>query len=378
MSDFALSAPPPPPAPPAPEKPAATDRKLGHHLRNQQLIMVSYLIDGLVLSAFHFAGTIGWGPVLGYTASGLAISSVTYVLIASGWTQRFRDTGISIAQTIPAQLLMLACMALVPEISFVFALLLFIVYCTLTLSLDVKRSVIAWVIAATGAGAVLGFVGTPLRIPNANVAEQAISFAFFVLTLWRCVLVGSFNRQMTGRLKARGRELAALTAKVDMLAHHDELTGVMNRRSLFTALRDELLRAERSKQPLCVAILDLDRFKAINDQLGHLAGDRTLKTFAATLSPLTRKADRFGRYGGEEFLLVMSGTALDTAETPIERMRAALAAADWGAVAPGFSVTFSCGIAAHRAGEGVEVLLQRADNALYRAKRDGRNCTRVD
>ncbi|MBL0727774.1 GGDEF domain-containing protein [Piscinibacter sp. HJYY11] len=354
------------------------DRRYAHHLNNQRLILVSYLIDGLVLVAFHFAGTIGWLPVLAYTGSGLLITAVTYTLIASGFTQRFRDSGITVGQTIPAQVLQLACMAFVPEVSFMFALLLFIVYCTLTLSLDVTRSLIAWAIAATSAAGVLAVVGTPLHIPNASTAEQVISFAFFVITLWRCVLIGSFNRQMTSRLKARGRELAELTAKVDLLAHHDELTGVMNRRSLFAALRDELQRADRSKQPLCVAIMDLDRFKAVNDQLGHLAGDKTLKIFAGTLSALTRKADRFGRYGGEEFLLVMTSTELDTAEVPIDRMRGALKEADWSSVAPGFSMTFSCGIAAYRPGETPEALLQRADSALYRAKRDGRDCTRVD
>lgn len=374
MSELALGTTPPS----APAKQPPPDRRFAHHLNNQRLIMMSYLIDGVVLTAFHFAGTIGWTPVLAYVGCGLLISVVTYALIASGWTQRFRDTGIAVYQTIPAHALQLACMAWVPEVSFMFALLLFIVYCTLTLSLDPLRSIIAWAIAATCTAGVLAVVGTPLHMPSSTLAEQVISFVFFVITLWRCVLIGSFNRQMTSRLKARGRELAELTAKVDLLAHHDELTGVMNRRSLFAALRDELQRAERAKVQLCVAILDLDRFKLVNDQLGHLAGDKTLKIFASTLSALTRKADRFGRYGGEEFLLVMTSTGLDTAETPIERMRAALKDTDWSAVGPGFSATFSCGLAAWRPGETAEQLLQRADNALYRAKRDGRNCTRVD
>lgn len=373
MSELALGS-----TPPAPAKQPPPDRRFAHHLNNQRLIMVSYLIDGVVLTAFHFAGTISWVPVLAYTGFGLLLAVVTYALIASGWTQRFRDTGIAVYQTIPAQALQLACMAWVPEVSFMFALLLFIVYCTLTLSLDPLRSIIAWAIAAACTAGVLAIVGTPLHVPSGTVAEQVISFVFFVITLWRCVLIGSFNRQMTSRLKARGRELAELTAKVDLLAHHDELTGVMNRRSLFAALHDELQRAERAKLQLCVAMLDLDRFKLVNDQLGHLAGDKTLKIFASTLSALTRKADRFGRYGGEEFLLVMTSTGLDTAETPIERMRAALKEVDWSAVGPGFSATFSCGLAAWRPGETAEQLLQRDDNALYRAKRDGRNCTRVD
>lgn len=375
MSDLVLGAAPPASPTPTPTPP---DRKVAHHLKNQQLIMVSYLIDGLVLLAFHFAGTIGWAPVIGYTLGGVMSSAVVYVLIATGWTQRFRDNGLAIPQTIPSQLLMLVCMALVPEASFMFALLLFIVFCILTLAVNVRMALLVWLTASTGSAIVVGWLGVPLRMPHDTTAEQVISFVFFVITLWRCVQLGAFNRHMTGRLKARGRELAELTAKVDLLAHHDELTGVMNRRSLFTALHDEIQRAERSRQQLCVAILDLDRFKAVNDTLGHLAGDKTLKIFAGTLSQMARKADRFGRYGGEEFLLVMTNTGLDTAERPIERMRAALAAADWSAVAPGFSTTFSCGLAAWRPGETPEQLLQRADNALYRAKRNGRNCTRVD
>jgi diguanylate cyclase (GGDEF)-like protein len=101
-----------------------------------------------------------------------------------------------------------------------------------------------------------------------------------------------------------------------------------------------------------------------------------LKTFARTLAPQTRKSDRFGRHGGEEFMLVMTATPPTTAALPLQRMREALAQVDWGTVAPGLNVTFSCGITQYRPGERVEALLQRADEALYRAKADGRNCTR--
>lgn len=370
MSELAASLPLPPAVRPS------ADKKLAHHLRNQRLIMASYGVDGFVLLLFMLAGTIGWAPVVAYTAGGLAITGVAYAAIASGRTRHLRDTGIAIPQTIPAQLLQLACMAFVPQLSFMFALLLFLVYSTLTLTLDVRRSLVTWAFATMGTACVLGIAGTPLRIPSENLAEQAISFGFFVLTLWRCVWIGRFNSHMTERLKARGQELAALTEQVDQLAHYDELTGVMNRRSLFAALHDEMLRAQRSGQPLCVALMDLDRFKSINDSLGHLAGDRVLKTFARTLAPQTRKSDRFGRHGGEEFMLVMTATPPTTAALPLQRMREALAQVDWGTVAPGLNVTFSCGITQYRPGERVEALLQRADEALYRAKADGRNCTR--
>jgi len=356
--------------------PSAQQKKTTHMVRNCYLIAVSYLIDGLVLAMFFLAGTIGWVPVVAYTASGLALSFVTARLIGSGWTQRFKDPGITIGQTIPAQIIQLASLYFFPEVGFMFALLLFIVYSTLTMRLEVRQSLIAWGLVCLGSAIVLVVAGEPPRIPDGTLTEQLIAMAFFALTLWRCIWLGAYNSGMTALLKKRGCELAALTAQVDQLAHHDELTGLLNRRSLMEALRDELQRADRQKTSLCLGILDLDKFKAVNDTLGHLAGDKTLKIFATTLKGHTRKSDRFGRYGGEEFLL-MTGTGPDTALVPMDRMRDALAAADWSQVAPGFSMTFSCGIACYEPGENVEALIQRADEALYRAKADGRNCTRL-
>lgn len=355
----------------------AQQKKTAHMVRNNYLIAFSYLIDGVVLALFHLAGTISWVPIVAYTGSGLVIAFTTGWLIGSGRTQRFKDPGIVIGQTIPAQLLQLGAMYFFPEIGFMFALLLFIVYSTLTMRLEVRQALLAWGLISVASAAMLGLSGQALRIPDSTLAEQLISMAFFALTLWRCVWLGAYNTGMTALLKKRSTELAALTAKVDQLAHHDELTGLLNRRSLLASLHDEMQRADRQKTALCVGILDLDKFKSVNDTLGHLAGDKTLKIFANTLTGHARKSDRFGRYGGEEFLLIMTGTDPDTALVPLDRMREALAVADWSEVAPGFGVTFSCGVACYQPGESAEVLLQRADEALYRAKADGRNCTRL-
>ncbi|MBX3621043.1 MAG: GGDEF domain-containing protein [Rhizobacter sp.] len=369
------------PASPGSSSPPPRDKKLAHHLHNLRLIMLSYGVDGLVLALFHLAGTIGWWPMLAYTTAGLTVSGITYTLIASGRTRQLRDPAIVIPHALGAQALQLGAMVLVPEVSFMFALLLFIVYCTLTLTWSVRRSIIAWAIVSGSTAVVLALANRPLHIPDGSLAEQLIALGFFVITLWRCMWIGSFNSHMTSLLRKQGQELAELTAKVDQMAHHDELTGLLNRRSLLAALHDEMQRAQRSGTPLCVALMDLDKFKTVNDTLGHLVGDRVLKVFAHTLSLHTRKSDRFGRYGGEEFLLLMTGTDANGAPVPIERMRDALRGAEWRAAAPALAdaggVTFSCGIAGLRAGDTIESLVQRADAALYQAKADGRNCTRV-
>jgi diguanylate cyclase len=357
--------------------PPRAQKKRQHLLRNLQLIAVSFLIDGLVLAGFHLAGTIGWAPVLTYTGAGLAWCALLALPIARGWTQRFKDPGLTLPLVGGSQLLLLTAMVWVPEVNFMFLLAQFVVYIALTLSMSVRQSLLAWPLMSVTVGLTLWLNNCTVTIPHKHLAEQLLSGAFVVLTSWRCVWLGAFISRMTALLKQRNKELSALTSQVDHLAHHDELTGLLNRRSLLEALRHELLRAERTGSALSVGLLDIDKFKTVNDTLGHLAGDQTLQVLARTVLRQTRKSDRFGRYGGEEFLLIMVNTDGQLATIPIERMRQALKNADWSEVAPGFAATFSCGIACHHNGEGAEALIQRADKALRRAKAEGRNCTRL-
>ena len=155
--------------------------------------------------------------------------------------------------------------------------------------------------------------------------------------------------------------------------HYDELTKAFNRRSLVMRLEQELSRSQRTHVPFCVAMLDLDNFKAINDSHGHATGDAVLRGFAAAAQATMRKTDVFGRYGGEEFLMILTASAKAGAAGAVERACAAAAAHDWGAIAPGLKLTLSAGLAEYRPDESVEQLLNRADRALYEAKRAGRN-----
>jgi diguanylate cyclase (GGDEF)-like protein len=348
-----------------------------HYLRTLQLIGASYLLDGSVMAMFWLAGTVGWLPSVAYTLSGLSLCAVCAALIMSGVTQRLRDPALYLPVVVVSSCIQLTAMALVPRLSFMFALILFIIYIAITLRETLRNATLAWIGVSAGVGLVLSLGDTRMTVPSSTLAEQMLSLGFFALTLWRCILLGSYNGTMSALLKKRGHELAELTRKVELLANHDELTGLLNRRSLINILEEEQLRAERTGKALSVAILDLDKFKSINDTLGHLAGDKTLKIFADTAFILARKTDRVGRYGGEEFLMIFIGTPAEVAQLPIERLRQGLREADWSEVASGFSVTFSCGIASYVSGETTEDMLNRADNALYRAKNEGRNCTRL-
>ena len=156
---------------------------------------------------------------------------------------------------------------------------------------------------------------------------------------------------------------AELLARLEASARTDDLTGLPNRRAWEYELPRELSRAARDSRPVCVAMLDLDRFKHFNDDRGHQAGDRLLKQATSAWCEQLRSSDMLARYGGEEFAVLLPGCTLSDAEALLERLRAAMPEAQ----------TVSAGVACWDASESAEELVGRADAALYSAKRAGRD-----
>lgn len=157
-------------------------------------------------------------------------------------------------------------------------------------------------------------------------------------------------------------------------ALRDPLTNTGNRIAMDQVLGREIELARRNAQPLSLLMLDIDHFKRINDEHGHSAGDEVLKAVAATLKDQLRNIDMVFRYGGEEFMVLLSGTPREGAALVGERLRQSVI--DLQCVAQGkpINLSISLGCATLEAGEGLESLLNRADKALYSAKRSGRNC----
>jgi diguanylate cyclase (GGDEF)-like protein len=162
---------------------------------------------------------------------------------------------------------------------------------------------------------------------------------------------------------------ADLQAEVARLASSDALTGLANRRQLAFALGREVARTLRTKEPLSVALIDIDHFKKINDTFGHVVGDVVLREVAAVLAGTVRDVDLVARYGGEEFAILLPDCASAGALAVVERVRSAVAS--MGSVA---KVTVSAGIAT-AVGEGTDgdALIAAADQALYESKRTGRD-----
>lgn len=183
----------------------------------------------------------------------------------------------------------------------------------------------------------------------------------------------------TRALHKANAELALLNSRLELTSSVDELTGVRNRRHALQRLSECWNIAQRTDQPLSVLMIDLDHFKACNDQHGHRAGDQVLCGVAACLQETVRICDVVGRVGGEEFLIVCPATPRGGAHELAERLRGKVAQLELVAGTVRYPLTVSIGVAERSdADVGFESLVRRADDALYRAKRGGRNRVEVD
>jgi len=154
----------------------------------------------------------------------------------------------------------------------------------------------------------------------------------------------------------------------------DSLTGLKNRRAFDQILREDSSRMARTQSSLALILLDIDGFKAFNDEFGHVSGDEALQQLARVLQSQARAYDRVARYGGEEFAIVLPDTSMAEALGVAERIRQEVQDAHW----PHRPVTVSLGVAAARASQDSLTLVARADKALYQAKATGRNCVVSD
>jgi diguanylate cyclase (GGDEF)-like protein len=173
-------------------------------------------------------------------------------------------------------------------------------------------------------------------------------------------------------------ERKRLEQQLEYHANHDSLTSLANRRHFLDLAQQELLRARRYGSPLAIAMLDLDHFKSVNDTYGHEAGDRVLRQFADIARGVLREVDIMGRLGGEEFAVLFPETNGANALEVAERVREAIAGSDIAMERePAIRISVSIGVTAYLATDSnLDMLLGRADQALYEAKRAGRNRTR--
>jgi diguanylate cyclase len=222
---------------------------------------------------------------------------------------------------------------------------------------------------------------------NARLIEQAKTIAEIAPVLKE--VVGATRNMAHDSLSARDElrgmrekaldteaELVKLHQELDRVsaqARHDPLTGALNRQGLDEALNREVSNVRRKELPLCMAMLDIDNFKKLNDQLGHATGDAALTHLADVARAVMRPQDTLSRYGGEEFVILLPDTPLDKGIEAITRLQRELSKHFFLAGTEKVLITFSAGVAQLGASEAGHDAIRRADQAMYLAKRAGKN-----
>lgn len=300
---------------------------------------------------------------------------IFYPLVRSGLTRQWSDPGMVVVQILWTSLEATLSYALVPTTRPVILQTLCLIQVFGFVSL--KPQAARWTGGLT-ITMLLGMLAIMSQRPSPDfdtlVASMQVSTSCFIIALlaWQSSNFGDFRQ----RVSANKRALRTALEEVKRITLQDALTGLPNRQYMQERIESERVRALRTGSHFSVALLDLDHFKQINDQHGHQVGDEVLNSFAQTARQALRETDLIGRWGGEEFVVLM----LDTAPSPLgltglERVRTMLQDKVVSQQVPSLRVRFSAGITFSAAGETLEQLMARADKALYEAKSSGRDRT---
>lgn len=314
-----------------------------------------------------------------YAAIAVAFNLVVYGVIRSGLNLRFKDPSLTFLQiSIPAVMgLYIMYFAGVARGAFLLLGLAMFSFGMFRFRARgfVQLAAFILTVYAAQTGLLLYFHGD-----EANRKLELLLWVAFAMALGQfsflAAMVGSLRHKVAEKNQALAKqngELEVALQRISDMAIRDELTGVYNRRYLMERITEETLRGQRNGSAFCICMVDIDFFKRVNDQYGHQPGDTVLRSVAHTASKALRQLDFFGRYGGEEFLMVLTDTALEGAMVTAERVRERVAQLLFPDIDPALRVTVSIGVAEHVRRADAASTLKRADEALYRAKDGGRN-----
>lgn len=343
------------------------------HLRMPMLAMALYAIWIAVF--YWYAIPSGqMDPTLGMWLIRVDLVAIVafYPLIRSGWSARYQDGQLTLPQVLVACGTCMMCYVAAPALRASVLHLMCVIQVFAMASLYPRSSRIA------GTGAVLSLLVTLALMawiapPDFNVKLEALKISMTCFVLARLSMLAYDYSLVREKVESEKRELGHAVAKVRELVVRDALTGLFNRKHLQDLLAREHERSGHTGYESCVALIDLDHFKQINDTHGHQSGDQVLQRFAKVAQSTLRESDVIGRWGGEEFLVLMYDTAPSGAGLmALERLRQYFADST-SPHAPDLTVTFSCGISQIDPGEPIAQMLERVDRALYKAKAAGRN-----
>lgn len=343
------------------------DSRQAARIRHLLLTSVFGLLYLLAIGIFYLRGLVD------RTALTVAIVLIGtfiglfYTCFALGWNQKAKDKSLRIPTTLCSIAIMLLMVYLAPPTRIFFTPFLFLMMAFVMHRVSPRAMLLLALVTLAGYALVVAVHYYPQDAWRALGMEWAHLLGL-TLTLPAFALLASRVQRLHSALFKATRKIKAIEED----AQHDALLGCFNRRYIVAALEQQKRMADETGAPLCLAVMDLDHFKRINDEAGHLSGDEALRTFARIAEGCVRQRDVFGRYGGEEFLLVLPETSLLAALNIAERVREQAEHFAWDDKLRN-RVTVSIGLTQYIPGESVLDLFSRTDTAMYMAKQGGRN-----
>ena len=354
-----------------------TDRTEKLQRRRLQMTLLSVantLWQSSAIALYAFVGEVPWAVVYQFLIASVGCSALFAALIKLGWNLRFRDQGMLMPQIVSFVIIQLVFLVLVPQLWILFVFAVFVTYNFAMMSFLPRQFTVAWIAVSLATGGALYAARGQLGNPVGSELSIAVFWFFMVLCVRQLTAIGRQFSELRSQLSKKNEQLSESLEKIRELAEKDDLTGSWNRRSFMEALAEEIERASRTGTGFGFALLDIDFFKAVNDVHGHSVGDAVLREFASVASGQLRAPDRFARWGGEEFaVLLSSSTGMEESHVALERIRRAVETHDWERLAPGLRVTVSGGLVVYDVRMRVQTLIDEADAALYAAKAEGRN-----
>jgi len=344
-----------------------TNYNQGLRLKRFAMAATTYLIWLGLFAYVRYMGLseIPW-PVLRRCALLVALTNIAlFALFFSGLNRRFKDPSLTLFQMGMGTFWVMVGVYYSGEARGGLLLLYLVVFVYGLFRLKVRQFLFFSLFAIGSYSAVL-FLLHRQDPAGFNTRLEVMNLVILMVVLPWFSLVG-------GYITSLREKVARAMATIEKLAIHDDLTQVFNRRQMFQILEREKALGDRGVHPFSICIFDLDHFKRVNDTFGHEAGNTVLRIMAQAIQKNLRDIDHIARYGGEEFILILTNSGVSEAMHCAERVRALTAGLVYEGLPKDFRVTISVGVTKYTPSEDIKESITRADDALYRAKRGGRN-----
>jgi diguanylate cyclase (GGDEF)-like protein len=349
------------------------DRMQAVRISRFLMSLIAYAISFFLVCLSYWLGVMESWVIVFCAITASMVFTIFYVWMRSGLNLKMADPSLTIIQMVVATIVVMFLMYTANHIRGPFLIIYLIVFLFGIFRLNTRQFLSLTIFVLFTYGLVI-YVLMEYQPQKINLYEEMLQWMALASLLPFFAFLGGQISSLRQKLRNSHTELEEAMEKIQEMAIRDELTGVYNRRHVMELLDYEKNRSSRGGGGIfCLAMLDIDHFKNVNDMYGHQAGDAVLRAVATMIDKTMRNTEFCGRYGGEEFLIVLTQTDIKGALICAERVRANIENILFPDLDPDFKVTVTIGLSEYHIREDVEKIISRADEALYRAKKGGRN-----